>query len=74
MMVNRIHPDTSREKSKTNDHSIAGSSGFAHRTGSSHKRSDSNVSDDVIAYLANAHENRRARQVIEWERMRQHRA
>ncbi len=28
--------------------------------------------DDVIASLANAHENRRARQVTEWERMRQH--
>ena len=27
--------------------------------------------DDVIASLANAHENRRARQVNEWERMRQ---
>ncbi len=25
--------------------------------------------DDVIAHLANAHENRRARQVTEWERM-----
>jgi len=26
--------------------------------------------DDLIAALANAHENRRARQVTEWERMR----
>lgn len=26
--------------------------------------------DDVITALANAHENRRARQVMEWERMR----
>ncbi|CAN5603445.1 hypothetical protein BH10ACI3_BH10ACI3_26160 [soil metagenome] len=27
--------------------------------------------DDLIVSLANAHENRRARQVNEWERMRQ---
>ena len=26
--------------------------------------------DDLIVMLANAHENRRARQVTEWERMR----
>lgn len=30
--------------------------------------------DDLIGSLANAHENRRARQVTEWERMRQHNA
>ena len=34
------------------------------------KTSDNFPSDDVIASLANAHENRRARQVTEWERMR----
>jgi hypothetical protein len=29
--------------------------------------------DDVISALSNAHENRRARQVVEWERLaRQH--
>lgn len=29
--------------------------------------------DDVISSLSNAHENRRARQVVEWERLtRQH--
>ena len=29
--------------------------------------------DDVIAHLANARENRRARQVSEWERSQRHR-
>jgi hypothetical protein len=28
--------------------------------------------DDLIVSLANAHENRRARQVIEWEQMPRH--
>lgn len=28
--------------------------------------------DDLIVSLANAHENRRARQVTEWEQMRQY--
>lgn len=26
-----------------------------------------NSSDDIIVWLANAHENKRARQVVEWE-------
>ncbi len=30
---------------------------------------DNGFADEVIAYLANAIENRRARQVTEWERM-----
>lgn len=30
---------------------------------------DNVIVDEVIASLANAHENRRARQVTEWERM-----
>ncbi len=30
---------------------------------------DSNSSDDIIISLADAHENKRARQVIEWESM-----
>ena len=30
------------------------------------------VSDDLIVSLADAYENQRARQVSEWERMRQH--
>jgi hypothetical protein len=31
-------------------------------------RANSNTTDDVIVTLANAHENKRARQVTEWER------
>lgn len=27
-----------------------------------------NPNDDIIVWLANAHENKRARQVVEWER------
>jgi len=29
------------------------------------------MDDDLIVFLANAHENRRARQVTKWEKMRQ---
>ncbi len=55
---------------------------FAHKT-LQQPKSDSHLSDrlrpnsrfrldELIASLANAHENRRARQVTEWERIRQH--
>ncbi len=36
---------------------------------STNRSMDTGFADEVIAYLANAHENRRARQVTEWERV-----
>ena len=61
-MVNRINSDPGREIDK--------------RTNSPRSYINQNLSarnidrvDDVIAALANAPENRRARQVNEWERM-----
>ena len=35
---------------------------------SSRSRTNTNSTDDVIVTLADAHENKRARQVTEWER------
>ena len=58
-MAERIHPDTARDNNSRNrqeSHLSAASAA---------QRRD----DDVIASLANARENRRARQVGEWERV-----
>ena len=39
-----------------------------------HKQSDSQPNDDLIVFLSNKRENRRARQVVEWERARRQNA
>jgi hypothetical protein len=59
-MVNRLNSDTARKSNRpANDP----------RTSSQHRTFSSKtiVVDDVITSLANAHENRRARQVTEWQ-------
>ena len=70
-MANRINRDTARE---IPSHSQPETQTAGYRFGSTATRRYSNndlyALDDVIAHLANAHENRRARQVSEWERMR----
>ena len=38
------------------------------------KQSDSQQNDDLIAFLSNKRENQRARQVIEWEKVRRQNA
>ena len=57
-MAEMTNPNTARDK----DHRSRGESSIR-PTSLSSRRSD----DDVIASLANARENRRARQVGEWE-------
>ena len=62
-MAERTERTTTREPQREHfSNQFASSSGL--------RRLDSPVFDDVIAALANAHENRRARQVTEWESMR----
>jgi len=61
-MVNPIHTDTARTSARNPDNSHANNS--QHRTGSA----KAIFVDDIITSLANAHENRRARQVTEWQR------
>jgi hypothetical protein len=64
-MVNRTTRKTDGNLDKqTRQHAAAFSSSQNHAK-------DNPRTDDVIVSLANAHENRRARQVNEWER-RQH--
>ena len=69
-MVNRIDRDTARETQQPSNlqdqHYGRESARLASR---SLHFTDNIAVDDVIASLANAHENRRARQVGEWERM-----
>jgi len=72
-MANRINRDTARETPSLTEKETQ-NAGYRFGTPSSRKYSNSDYYplDDVIAHLANAHENRRARQVSEWERMRGH--
>jgi predicted GNAT family acetyltransferase len=57
-MVNRNHADTPRNSDRTHDRNSS-----QHRHGSA----KAIFIDDIITSLANAHENRRARQVTEWQ-------
>ena len=61
-MVNQTNSDPGREIDKRTN---------SPRSYINQNRAVRNIDrvDDVIAALANAHENRRARQVNEWERM-----
>lgn len=67
-MVNQMNRTAARETGKLTSTNAAAAR--SHTAKNSASRSVDNVIvDDVIAYLAKAHENRRARQVTEWERM-----
>lgn len=59
-MVNRIDTTTARNTNKRSDDT------------STRKSPKKDLNDDIILSLSDAHENRRARQVIEWEKMRRH--
>ena len=71
-MVNQINRKTAREVDKLTDTDMAAARNYNAKTIISRATNsvDNPVIDDVIAHLANAHENRRARQVNKWERMR----
>ena len=65
-MVNRINRNVGlRSDTLTQSDTTARGPLLSRNT---HSKNDPPV-DEVIAHLANAHENRRARQVTEWERM-----
>ena len=63
-MVNGIHTDTARTSVRNSDAPLHPNNS-QHRTGSA----KAIFVDDIITSLANAHENRRARQVTEWQRV-----
>lgn len=70
-MVNRMNTNVAREVDKLTESDTAAARSYIAKTLSSRNinSKDNPPIDDVIALLANAHENRRARQVTEWERM-----
>ena len=72
MMVNRISPKTDPEFDKLTRQDAAAAINYISDTLSSARSQskDNPRFDDLIVSLTNAHENRRARQVTEWERMR----
>lgn len=73
-MVNRTNRNVARKINKLAKSDAAAARSYIAKTRFSRNTNskESPVVDDVIAQLANAHENRRARQVTEWERMRGH--
>ena len=71
-MVNRINENPDRTRDRLLRQDAAAINYISENLTSS--RSQPKHIDDLILSLANAHENRRARQVTEWERMRQHTA
>ncbi|MFN0277963.1 MAG: hypothetical protein ACKVRN_05100 [Pyrinomonadaceae bacterium] len=64
-MVNRINPKSYGKPDKITPRNTATAVNYFSET-----RSQLKQSDDLILSLANALENRRARQVTEWEQMR----
>jgi hypothetical protein len=70
-MVNRINRDTAPKSPQQNKPVSISDGGYPpkHLVSISNHFADISGVDDVIASLANAHENRRARQVTEWEKM-----
>jgi hypothetical protein len=67
-MVNRNDPNVALDKLTESD--IAAARGYLRRSLASRNLNPDNLSfDDVIASLANAYENQRARITSEWERL-----
>ena len=69
-MVNRLNQNADRNRDKLTRQDAAAINYISEPL--STYRSQPKYIDDLILTLANAHENRRARQVTEWEKMRQH--
>ncbi len=72
-MANRINPKIDGKLDNLNRQNAAAINYISETLSSSRSQPKDNPRfDDLIVSLANAHENRRARQVTEWERMRQY--
>ena len=68
-MANRIDPETNRELNKLSRHDAAAINYISEAFPSTQPQPKQ--PDDLIVSLTDAHENVRARQVTEWERMRE---
>jgi hypothetical protein len=71
-MVNRANTNVNSEITKLNEHETAAVLDYISSLLSSRKpKSKENpLHDDLILSLSDAYENKRARQVFEWERVR----
>jgi len=70
-MVNRNDPNAARRTDNVNNNnSLSVSERSPSPLPSRRFHSKESVSDDIIRSLSNAYENKRARQVFEWERTR----
>ena len=69
-MVNRLNQNADAGRDKHTRQDAAAINYISDNLTSS--RSQPKHIDDLILSLANAHENRRARQVTEWEKMRRY--
>ena len=72
-MANRVNAHTAREIDKLTDDDRIAVLDYESQVLSSRKPQpkDNRTNDDVIMSLSNAYENKRARQVNEWERRQQ---
>jgi hypothetical protein len=71
-MVNRINTNAGGELDKSGKQDTAAAINYFPERRTSRRLQTQDISgfDDLIVSLANTYENRRARQVVEWERMR----
>ena len=70
-MVNRVNIQRDGERDKLTRQDVAAINYHSETLSSTQSKPKPTTRfDDLIVSLANAHENRRARQVTEWERMR----
>lgn len=72
MMVNRANTNVAREIDKLNENESLAVLDYISQLLSSRKTKSKNnsTSDDLIVSLSDAYENKRARQVFEWEKAR----
>ena len=68
-MANRINTTADGKRDKFTPQDAAAALNYFSETLSSARSQNKPRFDDLIVSLANAHENRRARQVSEWEKM-----
>lgn len=69
-MVNQANTNVTRDIDKLNEKDNLAVSGLAELLSSRKAQKDNLINDEVIVSLSDAYENKRARQVTEWERLR----
>ncbi len=75
-MVKQTHQNIASEINKLNDHEAIAVINYISQLLSNRisKSKEPKSSDDLILSLSDAYENRRARQVVEWEKVRRQNA